>query len=280
MSTRGLAFAVAIVVGMGALSAQGQTCYGPADFDTNGTVDLGDYRLFEQCVTGPGSTEPPPGCPADLYPKIDLDGDGDADLADFATFTVLFHAEYFDFGQHRDNLETEMLAMQVSGELRAPDAEYARIGRDMELIRDAYPELITVIDDPDYVPNQLIVSLLDGIPWDGYHALNAYFQVIDEEIHSFFRLLTFCDNLHAPVLRAYYEALPEMNYAEPNYYLGMDDEITIGVLGTTYRYTIDDGFLDCFDGCDCHRVWTIDVTEEGAVMLVSYNEWGMPWCEF
>ena len=46
------------------------------------------------------------------------------------------------------------------------------------------------------------------------------------------------------------------------------------------RYEIDDGFLDCFDGCDCHRIWVFDVNQAGEVTLVSFEEFGQPWCDF
>jgi hypothetical protein len=93
-------------------------------------------------------------------------------------------------------------------------------------------------------------------------------------------VLTYCDNLNAEVLALEYAGLPGIDWAEANYAIGIDDYITIQVLGTTYRYHIDDGFWDCFDGCDCHREWMIDVDDSGTVTLVSYNEWGMPWCDF
>ena len=92
--------------------------------------------------------------------------------------------------------------------------------------------------------------------------------------------LTFCDNLNPAVLAAEYAALPEVQYAEPNYWFGHDDQITVADLADVFRYSIDDGFMDCFDGCDCHRDWVLDVSTGGTVTLVSYVEWGMPWCEF
>ena len=71
-----------------------------------------------------------------------------------------------------------------------------------------------------------------------------------------------------------------MNWAEPNYFIGIDDFITVKLYIGSYRYLIDDGFWDCFDGCDCHRYWEIDVTNDGTVTLISYSEEGAPWCEF
>jgi hypothetical protein len=202
------------------------------------------------------------------------------DLADFSVFARVFQAEYFAYGPHRENLEAEQLAMHLSGEIRAPDEEYDRILRDLAMIRAAYPELVTVVDDIDYAPNELLIGLDTSLPIDGYMALNDYYLMVDEIVQSFYRRLTFCDNINAPVLASVYAELPEVQWADPNGLIGTDDRITITVVGETYRYSIDDGFLDCFDGCDCHRYWELSVTQDGAVSLISYKEVGQSWCDF
>jgi hypothetical protein len=50
------------------------------DLDGDGDVDLADYEVFENCMTGPGVPKQL-GCRA-----ADLDGDGDVDLADYGIF--------------------------------------------------------------------------------------------------------------------------------------------------------------------------------------------------
>jgi hypothetical protein len=82
------------------------------------------------------------------------------------------------------------------------------------------------------------------------------------------------------VLAAIYEALPEVDFAEPNSFIGTDDKITVVPMGSTWRYTIEDGFHDCFDGCDCERLWILEVSANGAVSLLNYVESGASWCEF
>lgn len=255
-------------------------CYGPGDVDGDGLVGSGDLRAFAECLAGPEVTTPPPGCDPLVFARADSDADDDVDLLDFAAAALNVGASYFDFDPHRDNLEAEMLAMDLSGRLRAPDGEYERILRDLALIRAEFDRLATVIDDMDYVPNELLVGLEDGQPLDDYQALNDYYQLVEEELHYSFRVLRFCDNLNAPVLAPDYAALPAVRWADPNWFIGHDDYITISVIGTTYRYDIDDGFTDCFDGCDCHRYWVIDVDASGAVTLISYDEVGLPWCDF
>jgi hypothetical protein len=188
---------------------------------------------------------------------------------------------FFDYGPHRDDAEAEQLAMTFSGELRAPDDVYERIRGDLFRIRQVYPYLQSVVDDPDYVPDQLIVDLDPQQPWDGYQQLNAFYQVVLEELlFGDTYVLTFCETINAPALVGIYDPLPEVNFAEPNGLFGTSKFITITEAGSTLRYSIDDGFFDCFDGCDCHRLWEIDVADSGVVTLVSYQESGFSWCEF
>ncbi len=275
--TRLVAIVLAIALaGVGASSVSAQDCYGPGDIHGDGIVDAADLAAMGQAMRGPDV--PISGGDPEAQ-RADSDGDGDVDMRDAACLMRLAGKTYFDYGPHRDNLEAEMLAMTLSGHLRAPDAQYERILADLASIRAVFPELATVIDDPDYAPNQLLVGInarSDG----GIDRLNEYYRVIDQDIHATWRVLTFCDNLNATVLAGEYAAVSGVSWAEPNYMVGIDDYISIEVLGSVYRYDIDDGFWDCFDGCDCHRQWVIDVDEAGKVTLVSYQEWGMPWCEF
>jgi hypothetical protein len=62
------------------------------DLDGDGIVDLDDYTLFAECVTGPCEgtpCDPPPG-DDDCCVFADVDGDGDVDLVDFAAFIIQF----------------------------------------------------------------------------------------------------------------------------------------------------------------------------------------------
>ena len=257
-------------------------CTGAGDLDADGLVAITDLNAFAACMAGgPDATVPPVGCDPDEFARADLDGDSDADLSDFAQLAHHVGTAYFAYGKHRDDLEAEMLAMDLTGQLRAPEVEYERIRGDLERIRAEYANLTGVIDDMDYAPNELLVKLIDGQPLDAYQAINEHYLVVNEEsLFSTWWVLTFCDNLNAVVLSDIYAALPAVQYADPNYLVGTDDQITVTVLGETYRYSIDDGFMDCFDGCDCHREWVLDVDTSGNVTLISYDEWGQSWCSF
>ena len=133
-----------------------------------------------------------------------------------------------------------------------------------------------------WAPNQLIVRLVPGEPLEEYHAHNVYFQVIDEDnLFGDWWTLTFAGNLNIAALAPIYLALDAVDISEPNALIGGQNFYSPFDMGEgTWRWDIDDGFMDCTDGCDCHRHYIIDIDENGGLTLVLYEEWGMPYCEF
>ncbi|UCG34260.1 MAG: VCBS repeat-containing protein [Phycisphaerales bacterium] len=60
------------------------------DIDGDGDVDLNDFATFALCFHGAAITVPPAGCTDTQFESSDMDGDGDVDLGDFATFALNF----------------------------------------------------------------------------------------------------------------------------------------------------------------------------------------------
>jgi hypothetical protein len=62
----------------------------PGDLDGDGDVDLNDFATFATCFSGSAVTTPPPSCSGSDFAGSDMDNDGDVDLNDFATFSSNF----------------------------------------------------------------------------------------------------------------------------------------------------------------------------------------------
>lgn len=251
----------------------------PGDVDGDHDVDLDDHAVLYACLTGPDQ-EASPECT-----NADVDLDRDVDLADFVALSGAFTGALprFDYGPSpRDSREAELLAVETSGEFLAPDALYDRIVRDLALIRDFDPRTITVVHDERWAPNQAIVKLIDGMGTEEYDEFNRFYQAVDcDNLFSTWWVVTLPDVvINAVVLSARYAELPEVELAEPNFLIGTDDETTVTPGEGAYRYRLEDGFHDCFDGCDCFRIYEFTVTDGGDVTLDSYEEIGQEWCEF
>ncbi len=246
-----------------------------ADLDDNGVVGASDV-LHLLANWGPCK-----GCLADL------NGDGTVGASDLLALLADWGPTVFDYSPVLDNPEAEQIALEMlgpRGPLRPDFADYERIITDQALIRAANRRLADQTHSPVWIPNQLLLVLLDGVPQDEYLCLNVFYQVTDVQLISKFLnlyLLTFAGNLNVAALAAVYEEAPAVDYAEPNGIFGGQNfwEAT-PMKGGVWRWNIDDGWMDCFDGCDCHREYVIETDAEGNVEIISIQEWGQPWCDF
>lgn len=65
----------------------------PGDADGDGVVDLADYVIFADCLSGPEAMPDPapPRTPTECLEAFDFDEDSDVDLVNFAAFAVYFN---------------------------------------------------------------------------------------------------------------------------------------------------------------------------------------------
>ncbi len=262
------------ITSMPTASAQ---CIGPGDADVNHVVDLSDFAVLWECLTGPVNALPNGVCDPQAASAFDTDGDNDVDLRDYARFATSFLREYFDYGPHREDPEAERFAMQLSGELRAPDEVYERVHRDLAAIRQLYPELQGVTDFQEFVGDYLFVRLVSNNDRDMYDALNDYFLVTSDrefEIVPGLHGLRLCDNINAPVLAARYEELDEVQYAHPDFPACIDccgSQIYVTESGLYHRYT----FYYAYDTDECFGCWrarVLDTDEAGTVTQVNCTD--------
>ena len=244
-----------------------------ADLDLDGMVGVTDFlALLAAWGTDPGG---PP----------DFNGDGAVGVADFLDLLAAWGPIAFDYGPALPNAEARQIGLEMmgaSGPLLVPPEVYDRIVLDLARIRDFEPGLSTETHSMAWVPNQLLVELIPTEPNGEYLCLNEQYQVIDEDnIFADWWTLTFAGDLNVVALGQVYMQAPSVNLAEPNALIGGQNYWTPGELGGDYwLWEIDDGWWDCFDGCDCHRLYTFRTSAGGSVLLLDYQEVGMPWCEF
>ena len=269
--TLAAALAVGVSVALSCSTQAAPPCN--ADLDDNGVVGASDLLILL------ASWGPCKGCIADL------DGDGNVGASDLLTVLAGWGPTVFDFGPRLDNPEAEQIALEMlgpAGPLRPELADYNRIITDQALIRVADKRLLDQTHSPAWVANQMIVQREEGEPQQDYLCLYEFYQVTNEDhLFSNWYVLTFADDLNIPALTSIYMEVASVLFAEPNGIFGGQNfweatKLKDGI----WRWDIDDGWHDCFDGCDCHRVYVIETDAKGNVEIISIEEWGQPWCEF
>jgi hypothetical protein len=154
-------------------------------------------------------------------------------------------------------------------------------------LRITNPNLTGVMQYEAWEDDTLFVDLIPDAPTDDYEALKLEYDTIADEQPYMglptLHLLTFSQAFNIPALGLLFEALDEVNYSEANMFIGGEhDRYEYQDMGGgVWRWHVYDEFWDCFDGCDCARIWSYDIDHDaGTVSLVDYAEQGLPWCEF
>ncbi|MHC4081879.1 MAG: hypothetical protein ACYS15_12855 [Planctomycetota bacterium] len=243
-----------------------------ADLDDDGAVGVTDFLLLLAAWgTDPGG---PP----------DFNGDGTVGITDFLDLLAAWGPIAFDYGPAVPDAEAQQIGLEMlgaSGALLVPPDVYERIDFDLDLIRNFEPGLLGQTHSPAWLANELIVQLIPAAPEGEYLCLNEQYQVIAEDnLFGDWWVLTFAGNLNIPALAQVYMQAPNVQVAEPNGLIGGQNFWTPTDHGTHWIWEIDDGWLDCFDGCDCHRLYTFRTTTGGSISLIGFVEFGQPWCEF
>ena len=270
----------------GASIARAQSCCLNGDVNRDLLINPTDIPLFVAGVLNPSGAPPVQQCALDANDDGVIDG---ADVSRFAAILLNPSLARFDYGPAQPNAEAKQIALEMlgsEGALIAPPAVYARVDRDLGLIRAHTPALVGQAHSPKWIATDLIVKKTTGAPDAEYRCLNAYYRLASEQFlfssgGGNWYTLTFSGSLNPEALAGIYAAAPEIELAEPNGLFGGENAWTPSDLGGgLWQWVVDDGFLDCFDGCDCHKVYTFQVDAGGTVTPLDYFEWGQPWCDF
>lgn len=265
-------------VAIGVLSAPtgASSLYCPSDTNCSGVVDVDDLL---DVINHWNAID---------FPPADINWSGVVDVDDLLIVINHWGSCLFDFGPAYKNEEAHQIGLEMLpvSQLTLPQATYDRIDRDLELIRAAYPALADQTHAMAWAPNQLIVALQQNQPLEDYECLNTYYQVTDSDFlftggSGSWYVITFAGKVNVEAIAASYDILPVVNIAEPNGLVGGQNYWEPVDLGAgKWRWEIDDGFMDCFDGCDCHRLYVIQTDAPGNLTLISYQEVGQSWCEW
>lgn len=249
----------------------------PPDVNCNGAVYMDDLL---DVVNNWGQSGPN---------FADLNESGSVDIDDLLAVVNGWGSCLFNYGLVYPNAEAHQIGLEMlgpDGPLTLSPATYQRIVRDLDLIRTAVPGLVNQTHTLAWAPNQLIVGLQITPAHPGYECLNVFYQVTDRQLlftlgNVQYWVLTFAGKINVPALAQIYNLLGDVTSAEPNGLVGGQNFYRPSDLGNgTWLWDIEDGFHDCFDGCDCHRLYLIETDADGDVTLLSYSEQGQPWCDF
>ncbi len=218
----------------------------------------------------------------------DLNADGTVDGADLGLLLGTWGEIAFEFGESYRNAEAWQIGLEMlSGdELALASEDYNRIVTDLDAIRTMETSLANQFHSMAWAPNQILAAVKNGVPIDEFTCLNDYFGLVSQQFlfqsgGAKWYTLTFASKFNAEAMSSIYAALAEVTIAEPNGLIGGQNFWTPVDNGDgTWTWTIDDGFLDCFDGCDCHKVYTFETDGKGGAKLVNFQQFGQSWCDF
>jgi hypothetical protein len=246
------------------------------DLDGNLTVDSTDLNLLLADFGANGADLPG-----------DIDRDRDVDSADLNTLLGEFGMCAFDYGPPLDNDEAIQIGLEfigASGPLVVPTDTYDRIVTDLAAIRDVQSSLANQTHSPAWSPTSLLLAIPDALGLSPVEAHNAYFGVTDTNIlfssgGNTYWVFTFPHPLNIPALSSVYSAIDGVNFAEPDGLIGGQNFYSPEQFpGDTWLWFIDDGFHDCFDGCDCHFYYEFETDGLGGATLIDDSQVGQPWC--
>jgi len=250
-----------------------------ADLNGDRSVNIGDLAML---LAAWGTCTPGEACPADL------NNDGTVNIADLGLLLAAWGPCPGFVYPDIENPEAYQIAMEMlgaGGPLLPPDELVDRVARDIDLIRKATPLLEGKFHTPAFQWDFLILSRDHDADPSSYQCLNDYYgaSVWAELEHLQMTILQFPGASNTPALAQIYAQSVHVNWAEASGIYGGENFWTptpIGGLDGTWAWFVDDGFHDCFDGCDCHYYYWFTVSGEGEVTLVNFEQqgaWYCPW---
>ncbi len=262
VASAGLAIATA------AHADQSPVC--PADLDCTGQVGVPDLLQLLAEWGNPGS-------------DADLTNDGTVGVPDLLELLANWGECIFAYPTPPANTEAWQIALEMlgtTGGLVPTQAIVDRVETDLALIRKAEPSLASQQHTMAWAPNQIIASY----PADGENPnvdclLAAYGGQVVNIFFGSMHVIQFPGHVNMAAMAQLFANLPETAWAEPDGLVGGQNfYVPTNLGGGEWHWWIDDGWHDCFDGCDCHIYYEFKTDAEGNVTLLNKTQQGQSWC--
>jgi hypothetical protein len=229
---------------------------------TSGSSDEGDAST----TTPSGSTTTPDGTSDDgasssstggpVSPPECRDYEGQATPAQTATTP-------------RADAEAELLAIEASGEIVAPQPLYDRVVAELAAIRADQPTLVAIVARPSWPPSSVVISLdEEGIAaydagtfhaWDCPNELYHATAIEDGFLASL--VVRFAGLYDIRQVLEDYLVVEHVEHAEVELTAGDGPDVCVSIDGDLHTYVFDDAGGDCPAGCTEHLYtgFTVDL---------------------
>lgn len=180
----------------------------------------------------------------------------------------------------RSDPELELLALELSEQVVAPQSIYERVTRDISQIRESYDEVSGISYRPPHDGKSLNVGAADAETeraikngnFQEWECLNRHYEKRDVRhlVEGTFNV-ELKGIYDMKLVARDYQKFEGLEYAEPNFRGGDGPTICGERRGDVYHYVFDDASGDCRSGCSNHHYHYFSVDASGAV--TEEGEW-------
>ncbi len=182
------------------------------------------------------------------------------------------------------NMEAELAAIWLSGELVAPTELYDKIELELDLIRTHWSDSLAGVGipfRPPWEPARIIIGFTEDAygdfltgEYDAWDDLNReYFLDTAMAFQPEFRFVSalFEGRQNPEVLAAEYELLPEVRFAAPNWYEADQSGLLLWEDDPYMVYYFRDAWGDCNPDCEFENFWVF-TSDSARVVYYGYFE--------
>jgi hypothetical protein len=166
-------------------------------------------------------------------------------------------------------IESQYLAVEITGQLRPSSSLANQIKSDLAAIRAAYPQYADIRVLPSWMPGETLVGMTNDAyaqftagTFHGFDSIFADLGVPAAYPSNFGKYVRFAFGqvYHGERLSDLFDPVNGVRYAEPNGIFGDGNDI---VARSNRTYTLSRGYGDCPAGCIYRQTWDFTVTDQG-----------------